>query len=189
MLQAAGLTALPGDTLRDLMALSRALDPGDFRQTLDRIALYKLGDAAPLSPAEVALLAPGAADSDIDDALHAVAEGRMNDLAPILSRLGAQGVTPVTICIALTRHFRTLHSLLSDPRGAAQAIGALRPPVFGPRRDQLLGQARRWTLAGVEDALRDLTQTDMILRSSSPAPMQALAERAMLRISRSAARR
>lgn len=189
MLQAAGLITLPSDTLRDLMALAQALEPGDFRQTLERIALYKHGDPSPLSPAEIALLAPGAADSDIDDALNAVADGRMADLAPILSRLGAQGVTPVSICISLTRHFRVLHTLLSDPRGASQAIGTLRPPVFGPRRDTLLRQAQRWSLAGVEDALRDLTQTDLTLRSSTPAPVQPLAERALLRISRLAGRR
>lgn len=189
MLQAAGLRGLPADTMRDLAALAQALEPGDFRQTLERIALYKHGDPSPLSPAEVALLAPGAADSDIDDALNAVAERRLDDLAPILSRLGAQGVTPVTICIALTRHFRMLHSLLGDPRGPSQAIGALRPPVFGPRRDRLLRQAQAWTLPRVEEALRDLTQTDLTLRSSTSAPVQALAERALLRISRLGGRR
>ena len=188
-LRDAGLGTLPADTLRDLVALAQAIEPGDFRQTLERIALYKLGDPTPLSPAEVALLAPPVHESEVDDAINAIAEGRLRDLPAILTRLKAQGATPVTVCIRLSQHFRLLHALLSDPRGPAQALASARPPVFGPRRDRILEQTRRWTLARTEDALRDLTATDMVLRSSSPAPLQALAERAMLRMARLAERR
>lgn len=189
MLAAEGLTGLPGDTMRDLTALAMTLEPGDFRQTLTRIALYKRGDDTPLSSTEVALLAPQSTEADIDDALHALAEGRMNALSPILSRLEAQGVQPVAVCIGAARHFRVLHALVSDPRGPAQAIGSLRPPVFGPRRDRLLRQAQRWNTKRIEEALRDLTATDLALRSSTRAPTRALAERALIRLARLAARR
>jgi DNA polymerase III subunit delta len=189
MLGAEGLTGLPPDTMRDLTALAQMLEPGDFRQTLTRIALYKRGDPAPLDPVEIALLAPQSAEADIDDVLHAITEGRMADLSPILSRLAAQGVQPVAVCIGAARHFRLLHALVSDPRGPAQAIGTLRPPVFGPRRDRLLRQAQRWTVERVEEALRDLTTTDLALRSSTRAPTRALAERALIRLSRLATRR
>ena len=189
MLAAEGLANLPQDTMRDLVALAQTLEPGDFRQTLARIALYKLNDATPLSPAEVAQLAPQSAEAEIDDILNAIAEGRMADLGPILSRLAAQGVQPVAVCIGAARHFRLLHALVSDPRGPAQAIGSLRPPVFGPRRDRMLRQAQNWSLQRVEDALRDLTATDLALRSSTTAPNRALAERALIRLSRMAGRR
>jgi len=189
MLAAEGLGNLPQDTMRDLVALAQTLEPGDFRQTLTRIALYKLNDTTPLSPDEVALLAPQSAEAEIDDILNAIAEGRMADLGPILSKLAAQGVQPVAVCIGAARHFRLLHALVSDPRGPAQAIGTLRPPVFGPRRDRMLRQAQNWSLQRVEDALRDLTATDLALRSSTSAPNRALAERALIRLSRMAGRR
>lgn len=189
MLRAEGLGQVPPQTLGDLVALGQLLEPGDFRQTLTRIALYKLDDPTPLSPAEVALLAPQSSEADVDDIIEALAEGRIGDLAPILSRLAAQGVTPVTICIAATRHMRMLHALLSAPGGPARGIEALRPPVFGPRRDKLLRQAQSWTLPRVEEALKDLTTTDLALRSSTRAPLQALAERALLRLARLAGRR
>ena len=189
MLAAEGLTGLSGDAMRDLTALAQILEPGDFRQTLTRIALYKIGDTTPLSPAEIAMLAPQSAEADLDDILYAMAEGRMGDLAPILSRLAAQGVQPVGVCISAARHFRILHSLVSDPRGPAQAIGSLRPPIFGPRRDRILRQAQNWSLQRVEDALRDLTATDLALRSSTRAPNRALAERALIRLTRMAGRR
>lgn len=189
MLRDEGLTALPPEAMRDLGALAQTLEPGDFRQTLTRIALYKLDDPNPLTPAEIALLAPQSAEAEIDDILNAIAEGRIGELAPILSRLAAQGVQPVAVCIGAARHFKVLHALVSDPRGPQGAIDRLRPPVYGPRRERLLKQARNWTPARVEDALRDLTATDLALRSSTRAPTRALAERALIRLARMAGRR
>lgn len=189
MLRAEGLTNLPADAMRDLGALAMTLEPGDFRQTLTRIALYKLNDTTPLSPAEIAMLAPQSAEAEIDDILNAIAEGRVGDLAPILSRLAAQGVQPVAVCIGAARHFKVLHALVSDPRGPQGAIDKMRPPIYGPRRDRLLRQARNWSQARVEDALRDLTATDLALRSSTRAPTRALAERALIRLARLAGRR
>lgn len=189
MLRAEGLGAVPPDAMRDLLALAQGLEPGDFRQTLTRIALYKLNDPAPLSPAEIADLAPQSSEAEVDDALAALAEGRVADLAPILSRLAAQGVAPVTVFIGATRHFRTLHALISAPGGPQQGIDRLRPPVYGPRRDKLLRQAQVWSLERVEEALRDLTATDLTLRSSTRAPVRALAERALIRLARLAGRR
>lgn len=189
MLRAEGLGSLPEDTLRDLVALGQMLEPGDFRQTVTRIALYKHGDSTPLTPAEVAMLAPQSNEADLDDAIDVIADGRIDELAPILSRLAAQGVQPVGVCIGAARHFRVLHALVSAPGGPSAAIGTLRPPVFGPRRDKLLRQAKLWTLPRVEEALRGLTETDLALRSSTRAPTRALAERALLRLARLAGRR
>jgi DNA polymerase-3 subunit delta len=189
MLSVEGLTDLSADAMRDLTSLAQTIEPGDFRQTLTRIALYKLNDDTPLTPTEIAMLAPQSAEADIDDILNAMAEGRMGDLAPILSRLAAQGVQPVAVCIGAARHFKVLHALVSDPRGPAQAIGTLRPPIFGPRRDKMLRQAQNWSLQRVEDALRELTATDLALRSSTRAPTRALAERALIRLTGMARRR
>jgi len=188
MLRAEGLTGLPADAMRDLVALAQSIEPGDFRQTVTRIALYKLDDPQPLTPEEIAMLAPQSAEAEIDDILNAIADGRIADLAPILARLAAQGAQPVSILIGAARHFRVLHALVSDPRGPAQAIGTLRPPVFGPRRDKLLRQAQAWSVERVELALRDITATDMALRSSTRAPTRALAERALIRLARLARR-
>lgn len=182
MLRAEGLTNLPPDAMRDLLALGQGLEPGEFRQTLTRIALYKHGDTAPLSPEEIALLAPAAGEAAIDTVLDAVAEGRLGDIAPLTAQLAGRGVAPVTLCIGALRHFRLLHALASDPRGAAQAVAGMRPPVFGKRRDRLLTHARRWPLARIEAALSALVETDLTLRSSTRAPAQALIDRVLMRL-------
>lgn len=181
-LAAEGLTGLPGDALRDLVALAQVLEPGEFRQTLARIALYKLGDPAPLTPSEVALLAPAAPEAEIDDLIAAVAEGERGRIAPLVSRLAGQGVAPVAICIGLLRHLRVLHRLLADPAGPDRAVERLRPPLYGPRRERLLQQARLWRPARLDDALTDALALDFALRSSAPVPGRALTERVLIRL-------
>lgn len=179
----AGLARPDGTAMEMLTSLSRDLDPGDFRQTLEKIALYKLGDAAPLSPDEVALCAPGSTEADLDDVLNIVAEGRMGEIGPVMSRLGAQGTAAVTLLIMATRHFRALHAAASDPGGVSQGMGRLRPPVFGPRRDRMARQASEWGMHRLEQALQMLLETDLSLRSAGQhGPALAIVERAFIRL-------
>jgi DNA polymerase-3 subunit delta len=81
------------------------------------------------------------------------------------------------------RHFRVLYTVASDPGGAGQGIGKLRPPVFGPRRDRILRQAQAWGARKLETALGILTDTDLALRSAGQrAPAMALVERSLIRL-------
>ncbi len=181
-LKKAGLTSIDRDAMADLTTLARALDPGDFRQTLEKIALYKWGDATPLCPADVAAMAPATIEAELDDLLNAVADGRSGAVGPLLRRLEGQGVNPVGICIGALRHFRTLHSASADPGGPASGLARARPPVFGPRREIMLRQASGWGIRALEQALALLLETDLTLRSTSRAPTLALMERALIRL-------
>ncbi len=181
-LQAAGLADVSPEAMRDLVALSRVLDPGDFRQTLEKIALYKFDDPTPLLPEEIAELAPLSHEAAVDDLLHAVAEGQASQIGPLLVRLQAQGVAAVTLAIMAMRHFRSLHAISCDPGGPSAGIQKARPPIFGPRRDRLLAQAQAWGVARLERALGDLIEADLTLRSASNAPSMAVMERALIRL-------
>ncbi len=79
--------------------LAQALDPGDFRQTVEKITLYKLNDTAPLSADDIAACAPTSTEADIDDILMVVADARAEQIGPVLRKLQAQGVNAVTLCI------------------------------------------------------------------------------------------
>ena len=182
VLAKAGLAEIGREAMTDLLALARDLDPGDFRQTVEKIALYKFGDATPLSPADVAACAPATIEAEVDDVLNAVAEARAGDVGPLMRRLEGQGVTPVGLSIAAMRHFRTLHAAASAPGGAAEGIARMRPPVFGPRRDRMLRQAQGWGMHNLEKAIGILTDTDLTLRSTSRAPAMAVIERALIRL-------
>jgi len=181
-LQKAGLKDIGGAAMTDLIALSRDLDPGDFRQTIEKIALYKWGDSTPLSPADVAACAPLTIEAEVDDVLHAVAEWQASTVGTLMRRLEGQGVNPVTLCIGALRHFRALHAAASDPGGPSSGIARMRPPVFGPRRDRMLKQAQGWGMHRLESALQMLIETDLTLRSTSRAPGMAVMERTLIRL-------
>jgi len=182
VLKKAGLRDIGREAMTDLLALARDLDPGDFRQTVEKIGLYKHGDATPLLPDEVALCAPVTVEAEVDDLLHIVAEGRTAELGPMMQRLEGQGVGPVTLCIGTTRHFRNLHAAACDPGGAASGIGRLRPQVHFKSRDRMVRQAESWGVHRLEQALTVLTDTDLTLRSASRAPAMAVMERALIRL-------
>lgn len=181
-LASAGLREVPRDAMHDLMVLARALDPGDLRQTIEKIGLYKYGDDEPLTPAEVALMAPSTIEAELDELLHVVAEGKVGELGGLMRRIEAQGNNPVSICISALRHFRALLLAASDPQGPGSGLSRMRPPVFGPRRDRMTRQAQSWGLGPLEEAVSQLLAADLALRSSTSAPQMALVERVLIRL-------
>lgn len=189
-LKRAGIGQVDRDAMGALEVLGRELTPGDFRKTLEKVALYKLDDAAPLTVAEVELMAPASVEADMDDVFYVLADGKTSEIAPIMARLAAQGVTPVTLLIMGARHFRMLYTLASAQGGPAAGIGRLRPPLFGPRRDRILRQAQGWSVERLEMALGLFMDTDLALRSAGQkAPAYALVERAFVRLAHLAGRR
>lgn len=189
ILRRAGLKQIAPEAMTDLLALSRALDPGDFRQTVEKIALYKYNDSTPLTSAEVALSAPSTVEAEIDEVLTIVAERRLAELGPMMRRLEGQGVQPVGLAISALRHFRALHVAASDPGGPGAGLQKLRPPVFGARRDALQRQAQAWGMFDLETALKALIEADLTLRSASKAPQMAVIERTLMRLASMRARR
>ncbi|MDU8929279.1 DNA polymerase III subunit delta [Alisedimentitalea sp. MJ-SS2] len=182
-LKAAGVAQVSNDAMTDLVALSRELGPGDLRQVIEKLGLYKLNDDSPASSEDVAAVAPTSTEAALDDVLNIVAEGKSGEIGPVMQRLNSQGVQPVALCIGATRHFRALYTAASDPGGAAQGIARMRPPIFGPRRDRMLRQAQGWGARKLETALGILTDTDLQLRSAEQrAPAMALVERALIRL-------
>lgn len=187
-LDRAGLTAdRSGDEA--LMAQARALEPGDFRQVMAKLALYKHGDGTPVTHEDVAAVAPQSAEADLDDLLDLVADGDVQQIAPMLSRVYAQGTQPVALAIQLNRKFRQLHRAASDPEGASAGAARVKPPVFGPRRDRLARQAGRWGADALDWALAEITETDLTLRSAAEVPRPALVERLLVRLTMRANRR
>ena len=169
------------DAMAALTDLARAIDPGDFRQTIEKLTLYKLKDTTPLNTDDVTACAPTSTEADVDDILHVVAEARAGDIGPVMSKLQAQGVNAVTLTIMATRHFRTLYRIAANP-------GA---PIWGVRdRDRAQRQAKSWGSNKLETALTVLTDTDLTLRSAGQhAPALALVERAFIRLAMLGAQR
>lgn len=182
LLSEAGIRRLDGEAQEAVTALSRSLDPGDFRQTIEKLGLYMRSVSDDVTVADIEACAPLSAEAGLDSLLAVVADGKTAEIPELLRRLYAQGTAPVSLCISAMRHFRALHAAASDPGGPSSGIGRLRPPVFGPRRDAMVRQAQNWGRDKLERAVTLLIDTDLQLRSASTAPQQALVERALIRL-------
>ncbi len=174
LLVAAGLKA-EGPVMGGLEELARTLDPGDFRQTLEKLSLYMLSaQGAALTLDDITACAPASTEADVDDILNIVAEKKATQIGPLMRRLQSQGTNAVTLSIMATRHFRTLHRIACNPAA----------PVYGVRdRDRVMRQARDWGMIKLEAALGMLTDTDLKLRSAGQtAPAMAIMERTFIRL-------
>jgi len=177
------LNNFDNDAKKELIALGRSLDPGDFQQTLEKLSLYKYKDNTLITSTDVQSCAPVTIDAALDEVINIIADARSDEVGPMLNRLFGQGTNPTTLCIAATRHFRNLHSATYHTSGPDIAFSRARPPVFGQRKDRMVRQARGWGGTRLEKALGVLINTDLSLRTSSKAPAQAILERAFIRIS------
>lgn len=177
----AGLRDVAPDAMAALGDLAQAVEPGDFAQTLQKLALYCLD--APVTLADVKDCAPAVTDGALDDAINAIAEGQVAEIGPQLTRLSGQGLGPTTIAIAASRHFRQLHMAACAGGNPQDGLSRLRPPVFGPRRDRMARQVQSWGAARLEEALGVLLEIDLDLRSARPLPQMALLERKLMRVS------
>ncbi len=181
-LKAANLANVNREAMNLIVAYAAELAPGDLRQTIEKLGLYKLNDPTEVSVEDVEACAPQSNEASLDAVLNAAADLKANEVGPLLSRLYAQGTQPVALCIAALRHFRQLHTAASDPGGAAAGIGRLKPPVFGPRRDRMVRQASQWGRDNLEEALTTITEADLTLRSADRSPDKALVERMFIRL-------
>ena len=178
-----GLQNVTQDSFAQLLTVASELQPGDFKQTVDKLALYKLSDEKPVTYQDIINCKPISNEADIDEVLSVILAGNEFKVSQILGRLSSQGTLPVTLIIAATRHFKALFSIISNPGGVNAGAKALRPPIYGPRKEALTNQAQKWGPVKIKTAIKILTATDLQLRSSSQqVPQMALVERIFIRI-------
>lgn len=186
-LQKAGLIRIDPTAIADLTTLARALDPGDFRQFLEKLAIYKFGDPTPLLPQEVAALAPSSIEAGVDDLIMVAADGNAAQIGLLVRRLEGQGINPVTICISALRHFRSLQAAMADPGGVQSGLARFRGNF--KVKDAMTRQTNLWSRDGIDKAVAAVLETDLTLRSASRAPGMAVMERTLIRLAMMARQR
>ena len=178
----ADLTLADENAKNRFTEIGLSIEPTDLRQFIEKLTLYKLDDPAPITEDDINATAPIAGDITTDQLIAAVADGQAGQIGPLLRRYLGQGGNLVALALMLTGHFKTLLNAATSPEGIDTALSRARPPVFGPRREKMARQAKRWGPRRLEIALNHLTAVERMLRSSLPAPQEASLERAMIRL-------
>ena len=179
----AGLENVTQESFNQLSQIALQLEPGDFKQTVEKLALYKLNDETSLTDQDISNCIPISNEAQIEEVLKVVLSGNHLKISQIVSRLQSQGVMPVTLVISATRHFKILFSIATNPKGPSTGAAALRPPVYGPRKESLINQAQKWGPDKIKGAIKIITATDLQLRSQNQqAPQMALVERLFIRL-------
>ncbi len=170
------------DAVDALLAFAHDAEPADLRAAIRSLSLYMLSCDAPATPDDVAAILPGSVEGEAEDVVAAAAEKNLPAALAAFSRISRQSSAAIEVGMKLGRQFRQLHLLASAPGGPDQAVAALRPPLYGPRRDAMLRAARQWPLKPAETALEWILDAELQLRSSTETPAHAIVERLLVKI-------
>ena len=163
-------------------------DRGVTRSELAKLALYCAAPAegrpAPgrVTLEAAALVVGDSAALELDDLVHAAAQGDVTQLERCLERLLGEGQAPVALLRALARHLIRLHQLALLVEGGAapdQVVEGARPPIHFRRRASVRQALQRWPAARLAAALSRLLDAEIGCKTTGW-PAEALCRRALL---------
>ncbi len=170
------------DAVDALLAFAHDAEPADLRAAIRSLSIYMLSSDAPATPRDVAAILPGALEGEADDVVSAAAAKDLPAALAAFARISARNSAAIEVGMKLGRQFRQLHLLASAAGGPDQAVAALRPPLYGPRKDAMLRAARQWPLKPAEAALELILNAELQLRSTTETPAHAIVERLLVRL-------
>lgn len=147
------------------------------RRELEKLAIYVgANKTARLEDAQACV--GDSAEIDLDDLVHAAAEGEVKALERAFGRLVAEGASPIQIVRAAQRHFARLHlcaGLIAGGRDESSAMRALRPPVFYKDDARFRRQLKRWPLQRAQGAIAALLAAEMQAKRGGQSALAELA--------------
>lgn len=175
---------------RDARAALAPLIEGDralARGQIEKLALYMLGGGRTTIEADdVTAACADASAAALYDFADAVASGDAAAADRLLQVSMTAGTAPVALCRALQRQFLRLSAIQTkraDGASLDRAIAMTGPPLYGPARDALNAQVRRWPADALAVALAQTLQAERRLKSTG-APDAALLGRLALALAR-----
>jgi DNA polymerase-3 subunit delta len=181
MLRAAGLQIAPDalSWLVDHLGGDRELS----RRELEKLILYK-GGSGTVTEEDVLACVGDTAGFGIDDLMYALADGDQATMQRVYGRLVNEGISPITVLGAVSRHLSRLHETrgrMNEGRNADAAAAALRPPVFFKFKSRFTSQANRWSESLLARGLEIVTEAEMQAKSTDM-PAEAVIERAFMQL-------
>lgn len=160
------------------------------RRELEKLILYKAGDSATVTIADVRAVTGDNAAVSLDDVVYACADGNPAALLKALNRAMAEGAVSVQILRAAGNHFHRLHRVACALGGAEPGerhLAKLRPPIHFTRKADFLRQLRRWPPARLASAIERLLAAEIECKTTGN-PERAICERTLLSLAAAARR-
>lgn len=168
-----GLSFEPGAEDAFLSALPA--DRGLAVKEIEKLALYAHGLGRPVSAADLGALLADEAESALDAASLAAAQGRAAQAVEALARIDAlSGVSALRALLRRMLQLREARLLIDSGLSPSDAVAKLRPPVFWKERDAIAAQARLWTGRKLNAAF-DILWTAELRAKTAGAPQDLIA--------------
>jgi DNA polymerase-3 subunit delta len=150
-------------------------DRGLARQEVEKLALYSHNLGRKISVEDLEALMASEAESALDAASLAAAQGRVAQAVESLARIDAlSGVSALRALLRRLHQLREARALIDQGMSPTDAIAKLRPPVFWKERDAVAAQARLWTAKKL-NAAYDVLWTAELRSKTAGAPQELIA--------------
>ncbi|WP_424810799.1 DNA polymerase III subunit delta [Roseococcus sp. YIM B11640] len=160
-----------------------------MRRSLEILALHAEPGERITGEQAMELLGDGSM-LDLDEALLAATLGEVSVADRAIAKAFAEGANPVQVLRAALRHVQRLHRAALDVASGsspADAIGALRPPVFWKAKSATERALQRWSPARLEALGAALLRAERQTKTTG-LPDEVIARQVVLAMARSAAR-
>jgi DNA polymerase-3 subunit delta len=169
-------------------ALERLID-GEMRagsrSEIRKLVLYAHGRAE-IGVNDVTAVVSDASDLALDELVDTAFAGRTSELDPLLSKVREAGTPIGSIFFAAQRQLAQLHKWRTAiEAGELSSVDRAMPPVHFSRKELVGAALTRWSAARLASAMTELADAVLVSRKTSSVA-QAVAERALLSISRQA---
>jgi DNA polymerase-3 subunit delta len=165
-------------------------EEGPVRQAIELLTLYA-GDETKLTVADVAAALADGGETTMQDAVDATLAGDPEATDRALALAYDEGVSPVGILRVLLGELMRLRLAAASGLAPAQAVAAMRPPVFFKRAPIVTRALALWPEAALTDAIRAALTAEAACKTTH-IPDQAYCRQMMLGLAtraRAAARR
>lgn len=153
------------------------------RQELEKLITYA-GEEKTLLLANVQALTNYNRETEMDEAVNALADKNLMSFDTALMRLLKEGTQPIQYLRALSRYFQRLYAIRLQARNTSieQVIAGLRPPVFFRQVPILTRHVKQWEIPVIAKALALINEAELAIKTSD-LPSIAASERKLMQVS------
>jgi len=160
-------------------------DRGVTRRELEKLAIYA-GPGGRVTVDDAVACVGDSSELTLDEVGFAVAGGELAALDRAVARVFLEGVVPVSVLRAVSRHFERLRQAGAAVEGGSNdesAMAALRPSVFFRDKPRFRAQLRRWPSGRAASVLQRLVETEIQCKTTG-LPAETVCRHALLEIAR-----